>query len=151
MGSTGGKGRIAILTQFLLGLTNKCTQLCSEFWQFLLDSVVEDLYTQVNYLAQFLTNQTWEPTLLSCLLRYFVPHLAAMLLYAGCWWKNSVSAWSASDMGLLVRISCWLRLTTPMKPSFSGYDRPISTSNAFVPASIRSSFVSTPIVLLPVD
>ena len=36
-----------------------------------------------------------------------------------------------------------------MKPSFSGYTRPVRMSRAFVPASIRSSLVSTPIVRRP--
>ena len=40
-------------------------------------------------------------------------------------------------------------LTMPKKPSFNGYTRPARISSAFVLASIRSSFVSTPIVGLP--
>lgn len=46
-------------------------------------------------------------------------------------------------------ISCCERLTTPTKPSLSGYTRPFRISSAFVPASIKSSFVSTPIVRRP--
>lgn len=40
-------------------------------------------------------------------------------------------------------------LTTPMRPSLTGMTRPISTSIASVPASIRSSLVTTASVLLP--
>ena len=46
-------------------------------------------------------------------------------------------------------MSCWLRLTTPTKPNFRGYVRPVRTSRAFVPASIRSSLVRTPSVRNP--
>lgn len=40
-------------------------------------------------------------------------------------------------------------LTTPMRPSLTGMTLPISTSIASVPASIRSSLVTTARVLLP--
>lgn len=40
-------------------------------------------------------------------------------------------------------------LTTPMRPSLTGMTLPISTSMASVPASIRSSLVTTASVLLP--
>ena len=44
----------------------------------------------------------------------------------------------------------WLyRLTTPIMPSLTGMTLPISTSIASVPASIKSSFVTTANVLLP--
>lgn len=36
-----------------------------------------------------------------------------------------------------------------MKPSLRGYTRPVKISRAFVPASIRSSLVRTPMVLRP--
>lgn len=42
-------------------------------------------------------------------------------------------------------------LTTPMRPSLTGMTRPISTSMASVPASIRSSLVTTASVLLPAE
>ena len=41
------------------------------------------------------------------------------------------------------------RFTTPMKPNLSEYTRPVSTSSACVPASIKSSLVRMPIVRRP--
>jgi hypothetical protein len=79
-----------------------------------------------------------------------VPHRLAIFLYAGWCLKKSRSAASASDSDLLPWMSCCDRFTTPMKPSLSGYTRPDRISSAFVPWSMRSIFVRTPIVLLPI-
>lgn len=83
------------------------------------------------------------------LAKYCVPHRVAMFLYAGCILKNSRSDERASESDLLPWMSCCDRLTTPIKPSFNGYTRPDRISKAFVPWSIKSSFVKTPIVLFP--
>lgn len=78
-----------------------------------------------------------------------MPHLWAMLRYAGCVLKNSASSSRAESIALPLMMSCWERLTTPMKPSLSGYTRPLRMSSAFVPASIKSNLVKTPIVRRP--
>ena len=89
--------------------------------------------------------RTW----LRVLARYFVPFLIAMFRYCGWLLKNSVSLSSASDMHLSASMSRCERFTTPMKPNLSGYTRPVSTSCACVPASIKSSLVRMPIVRRP--
>ena len=52
--------------------------------------------------------------------KYRVPFLCAIFRYAGCVRKNSSSELSASFMSFCELMSCWLRFTTPMKPSLSG-------------------------------
>lgn len=49
----------------------------------------------------------------------------------------------------LLLMSAWLRLMTPIMPSFTGITRPHRTSTASVPWSIRSSFVITAKVRRP--
>lgn len=107
--------------------------------------------------------------------RYGLPMRSAMRRYAGWRWKKAASARWASAMGTRSLMSFWLRFTTPTNPlascvvhqrhgldqhsdtngvklqrrNLTGMTRFCSTSTASVPASIRSSFVSTPIVRTP--
>mmetsp|Transcript_3250 Transcript_3250/g.13237 ORF Transcript_3250/g.13237 Transcript_3250/m.13237 type:complete len:209 (-) Transcript_3250:801-1427(-) len=60
--------------------------------------------------------------------------------------KNARSLARAADMSTSALMSNCDRLTTAHHPSLSRTARPASTSDASVPRSIRSSFVSTPTV-----
>mmetsp|Transcript_37070 Transcript_37070/g.75051 ORF Transcript_37070/g.75051 Transcript_37070/m.75051 type:complete len:217 (+) Transcript_37070:629-1279(+) len=83
--------------------------------------------------------------------RYSVPILpaAASCAYEGCSMKNFFSSRLAADTSFLSLMSFWLRLTTPMKPSLSGTTLLYSISRAFVPLSMRSILVMTPMVRSP--
>lgn len=89
------------------------------------------------------------PTWLSVLAKNRVPHLCEIFRYAGCVLKNSDSSSNAESIAFPLMMSCCDLLITPMNPNLSGYTLPFSISRAFVPASIKSSFVNTPIVLRP--
>jgi hypothetical protein len=52
-------------------------------------------------------------------------------------------------MSAFTLMSACERLTTPIQPWRRKSERPSSTSRASVPLSIRSSFVSTPMVRSP--
>ena len=67
--------------------------------------------------------------------RYRVPFLCAMLRYAGWFRKKSASLSIASPSGFSALMSACERFTMPMKPSLSGYTRPVRMSSAFVPVA----------------